>query len=179
MRDGASPGTGRRRAGLLIAAMTAVVSGVAVFVNGYGVRAWSEVADATTYTTLKNLVAAGVLVAAAAVAGRHRSGAGFAKPQRFGQWVGLALVAVLGGSIPFVLFFEGFSRVSSAQAAFIHKTLVIWVVVLAAIFLRERISWAHLIAVVLLVLGQAALVGGLDQLSFGSGERMMLAATLF
>ena len=35
------------RTGLLLAGATALVSGLAVFVNGYGVRAWGDVADAS------------------------------------------------------------------------------------------------------------------------------------
>lgn len=178
MLDRAKFGGDTRRTGVLIAAVTAVVSGVAVFVNGYGVRAWAGVADATTYTTLKNLVAAIVLVGVAVVATRRRSSGGVVKPQGIGQWAGLAVISVIGGAVPFVLFFEGFARVSSTQAAFIHKTLVIWVVLLAVILLRERIGFVHVAAVALLVVGQATLVGGLDKLSFGTGEWMMLAATL-
>jgi hypothetical protein len=55
----------RTRKGIGLAFMAAAISGVAVFINGYGVRA---VPDATVYTTAKNLVAAVVLVALAAVA---------------------------------------------------------------------------------------------------------------
>ena len=44
--------------GIGFAFAAAAISGVAVFVNGYGVRA---VPDATVYTTAKNLVAATVL----------------------------------------------------------------------------------------------------------------------
>jgi len=44
-----------RRAGVVLALVAAVVSGVAVFINTYGVKA---VGDATVYTTAKNLVAA-------------------------------------------------------------------------------------------------------------------------
>ena len=47
-----------RRTGLLLALATACISGVAVFVNSYGVKAFG---DATTYTTAKNVVAAIVL----------------------------------------------------------------------------------------------------------------------
>lgn len=168
----------RRSVGLAFAAATAVISGIAVFVNGYGVRAWSSVADATTYTTVKNLVAAAVLGGMAYVLVRRRSAEAAVRPATRGQWAGLAAVAVVGGSIPFALFFEGFSRASSSQAAFIHKTLIVWVVLLAVAFLRERIGWLHVGAVLLLLWGQATMVGGLGQLSLGSGEWMMLAATL-
>lgn len=175
MEEGTS---GRRTTGLWLAAATAVVSGFAVFINGYGVRAWREVASATTYTTIKNSIAAAVLVGLATALARRGSRGGLQAPTSQGQWLGLGAVAIVGGSIPFALFFEGFSRASSAQAAFIHKTLVVWVVVLALIFLRERIGWLHVAAVALLVWGQAALLGGIGELTLGGGEFMMLGATL-
>ncbi len=169
---------GRRHIGVALAAATAVISGFAVFVNGYGVRAWAGVADATTYTTFKNLVAAFVLVVVAAALTRRGSAEGLARPAGGAQWAGVVAVAVVGGSIPFALFFEGFSQATSSQAAFIHKTLVVWVVLLAVVFLRERIGWAHVAAVGLLLWGQAVLAGGLNELTLGSGEWMMLSATL-
>lgn len=170
--------TETRRTGLLLAAATAAISGFAVFTNGYAVRAWSDVSDATTYTTLKNVVAATVLVTVATLVTLRKSSERVTLPHGAAQWSGLAAVAIVGGSIAFVLFFEGLARANSGQAAFIHKTLVIWVAILAVGILRERIGFPHLAAVVLLVWGQAVLIGGLGDLSFGTGEWMMLAATL-
>lgn len=170
--------TETRRTGLLLAAVTAVVSGFAVFINGYGVRAWSEISDPTTYTTLKNVVAAVVLVTVATLVTRRKSSESVTLPHGAAQWSALAAVAVVGGSIAFVLFFEGLARASSGQAAFIHKTLLIWVAILAVGILRERIGFPHVAAVVLLVWGQAVLIGGVGDVSLGTGEWMMLAATL-
>ncbi len=152
--------TETRRMGLMLAAVTAVISGFAVFINGYGVRAWSEISDPTTYTTLKNVVAAAVLVTVATLLTRRKSSESVTLPHGAAQWSGLAAVAVVGGSIAFVLFFEGLARASSGQAAFIHKTLLIWVAILAVGILRERIGFPHVAAVVLLVWGQAVLIGG-------------------
>ncbi|MEE8332016.1 MAG: DMT family transporter [Acidimicrobiia bacterium] len=167
-----------RHAGVLLATATAVVSGFAIFFNGYGVRAWSGVADATTYTTLKNLMAALILLVVAGIATRRRSSEAVTRPATTRQWIGLAAVSVIGGSIPFVLFFEGLSRASSTQAAFLHKTLVIWVAILAIHFLGERIGALHLAAIGLLVAGQVLLVGGIGDLSFGVGEIMIFGATV-
>ncbi len=167
-----------RTHGLLLAGATAVISGVAVFVNGYGVAAWRDVADATTYTTAKNVVAALILVVVASVLAIRRSGEAPRRPRGAHQWIGCGVVATLGGSIPFVLFFEGLTRADSGQAAFIHKTLIIWVAVLAAVFLGERIGPAHVGAIALLVLGQAMLMGGIGGLQIGAGEALILAATL-
>jgi drug/metabolite transporter (DMT)-like permease len=167
-----------RRTGLLLAALTAVISGISVFLNGYGVRAWAEISDPTTYTTLKNVGAAFILIAASIMVNRREPGRGFDIGQAREHPGGLLLVAVIGGSIPFVLFFEGLARASSTDAAFIHKTLVVWVAILAVTFLRERVGLLHLAAIALLVWGQAMLAGGVTGIGVGSGEWMIMAATM-
>lgn len=167
-----------RQKGIWLAVATAVISGFAVFLNGYGVKAWADIADPTAYTTVKNLVAALVIGGAATLLVARRSDARPQVPEsRRDRWV-LAGIALVGGSVPFVLFFEGLARASSAQAAVIHKTLLIWVAALAIVFLKERIGWPHFAAIGLLVWGQIALIGGAGGLEFGSGEMMILGATL-
>ncbi|MEN8238573.1 MAG: DMT family transporter, partial [Actinomycetota bacterium] len=167
-----------RRLGVIFAIITAVISGFAVFINGYGLRAWAGTADPTTYTTFKNVVAGSMLVAIAVVATRKGSSQGLTKPASPRQWIALGLIAVFGGAIAFALFFEGFARASSTQAAFIHKTLIIWVGILAVGLLREKVRPVHFAAIALLVVGQFLVVGGVSDVSFGIGEAMMLAATL-
>lgn len=166
-----------RRTGILLAVATAVISGFAVFMNGFGVRAWSEISDSATYTALKNATAALVLLVAALVAANRGSTRPLDWSVVGGHWRGLAAIAVIGGSLPFLLFFEGLSRASSGDAAFIHKTLVVWVALLAVTLLRERIGPVHLVAIAILVVGQAALTG-VGAFEFGTGEWMILAATV-
>jgi drug/metabolite transporter (DMT)-like permease len=161
--------------GIALAFATALVSGVAVFANAYAVKAFD---DSGVYTTVKNLVAAALLAVLAALAAARGSAARPARPRTRGQWAGLAAVAVVGGSVPFLLFFEGLARASSVQAAFIHKTLVVWVALLAVPLLSERIGPAHVAAIALLVWGQAVLGGGVGGVRPGSGEVMILAATV-
>ena len=130
-----------RRAGVVLALVAAVVSGVAVFINAYGVKA---VGDATVYTTAKNLVAALLLGAVFAVSvGRRAPSARWAPrpPLTRAQLAGLVAMGI-GGSVPFVLFFEGLLHASSVHAAFLHKTLVLWVALLAVPLLKERLTWA-------------------------------------
>lgn len=165
-----------RRAGLGLALVTATISAFSVYVNASAVRAFES---ATVYTTAKNLVAAlllGVVAIAAARVNRAPSGHRF-RPHGARQWLGLLAVGVVGGSVPFVLFFEGLARASSPQAAFIHKTLVVWVAILALVVLRERLRWPHLAAIVALLLGQVGLSrAGLFPLD--AGALMILGATL-
>ena len=165
----------RNHGGLRLAVAAACVSGVAVFVNGEAVGAFPS---PTVYTTAKNLVAGLLLVIVAArlasPSGGLRAGAGQLRSHR----VGLVAVAVVGGAVPFVLFFEGLSRATSTDAAFIHKTLVVWAAVLAVVVLRESVGVVQVAAVALLVAGHALLTGGLGNLHLGAGELMILAATL-
>jgi drug/metabolite transporter (DMT)-like permease len=165
----------RTRAGLALAFTAAIVSGFAVYTNSYGVRAFG---NATAYTTAKNLVAALVLLAALSVASAASSREGFTRPRTKQHWAGLAAVAVIGGSVPFVLFFQGLSMVSAASGAFTYHTLVIWVALLAVPLLRERLTGWHLAAIAALVCGQALLGGGIHGLGASKGEAMILAATL-
>jgi drug/metabolite transporter (DMT)-like permease len=172
-RAGAIPRT--RTWGLGLAFATAVVSGVSIFVNGYAVRRFQGSAP---FTTAKNLVAAAVLGVLLAVVTARRSTEGWSPPRTRRQRLGLVAVGVVGGSVPFLLFFEGLSRASSTDAAFIHKTLVVWVALLGTAVLGERLAWPHVGAIAALVAGQALLTDHLGQVGLGSGELMILAATL-
>ena len=162
-----------RAVGIALAFGAALISGVAIFVNGHAVQHFG---DPTVYTTAKNGVA-GVLLLAFALpvltGTRSRS-----LPRARKQWGALLAIAVIGGSVPFVLFFEGLSRAEATQAAFIQKTLVIWVALLAVPLLHERLGAAHFAAIGLLVAGQIWLAGDAGTVVFGAGEALILAATL-
>jgi drug/metabolite transporter (DMT)-like permease len=165
-----------RAAGIALALVTAVTSGVSVFVNDDAIKHFP---DATTYTTAKNLVAAAVLCGLWLATGRRvrRLRDDQEGPPTRPRW-GLLAVGIVGGSVPFVLFFEGLARSTSVPAAFIHKTLVVWVALLAIPLLGERFDRWHAGAVGALVVGQALLVGNVAELRPGGGEAMILAATL-
>jgi drug/metabolite transporter (DMT)-like permease len=170
-----------RTAGTALALVTAGISGVAVFLNGYGVKTFES---SGSYTTAKNTVAAVVLLAVVGTLSASSPGTAgriLSRPAGPRQWSALALVGVLGGSVPFLLFFEGLSRASSSDAAFVHKTLVVWVALLAVPLLGERVGALQWGAIALLVLGQASLAGGWTtplRMPWGSGELLVLAATL-
>jgi drug/metabolite transporter (DMT)-like permease len=163
--------------GMELALCTAGISGVAVFLNSYGVKTFD---DPASYTTVKNSVAALTLLAVVAAL-TAASGRVVTRPAGRRQWAALGLVGVIGGSVPFLLFFEGLSRATSTETAFVHKTLVVWVALLAVPLLSERVGPLQWGAIGLLVLGQASLAGGVTaalHMSWGSGELMVLAATL-
>jgi len=163
-----------RRTGLLLALGTACISGVAVFLNSYGVAAFG---NPTTYTTAKNVVSALMLAALIAAMSASRRGTVLTRPSRPRHWVGLAVVGVFGGAIAFVLFFEGLALSSAVDAAFVNKTLLIWVALLAVPLLSERLGALQVAAIALLVLGQIGMAGGATAV-FGRGQLMVLGASL-
>ncbi|MFW7414080.1 EamA family transporter [Demequina sp. SO4-18] len=168
--------TSTRTRGLALAAVTATISGVAIYVNTNGVAAYG---DATAYTTAKNSASA-LVIALVFVLARRAKGAGsvsLTRPSRPGHWWGLIVVAVLGGAVPFVLFFEGLASTASTQAAFLHKTLIVWVAVLAVVLLKERLTWWHGAAIALLVLAQFGLSGDV-RIAADMGTALIAAATL-
>lgn len=159
------------RTGIGLAAATALISGLAVFLNANGVK---QVPDPAVYTTLKNGVAALVLVGLLALTPSAR---GSLPALSARQWLTLGAIGVVGGSIPFLLFFGGLAQASAPSAAFIHKTLFVWVAVLAVPLLGERLGWPQLAALAVLLGSQLLLVNPAD-VRWGSGETMIAAATL-
>ena len=181
--------------GVQVAAITALISGVSVFVNSYGVHA---IAQPAVYTTAKNLVAAVVLAGLALGATRLGPGRGWVAGRRWitrpvarngavsnegwrswsrGRWLALAYVGVIGGGAAFILFFEGLARTQATPAAFLHDGLVVWVAILAVPLLRERLNAWNLAAIGLLMGGQVAVLGGIGHLSLGRGDVLVLVAT--
>jgi drug/metabolite transporter (DMT)-like permease len=158
-------------AGIGLAILTALISGVSVWVNASAVRA---VGDPILFTTLKNGIAAVLLVALAAVlVDRAPARIAALRPR---DRVGLVTLGIVGGSVPFVLFFSGLASASAPSAALIHKTLFVWVALLAALLLRERLGVLQLAAIGVLVVGQL-LVQPADGLAWTSGETMIAVAT--
>lgn len=153
-----------------LALSTAGISGFSNFLNKFAVSASF---DPVVYTVVKNglvaLALAGILLAI----GKWREIAGLNKK----QWLKLLAVGLLGGGLPFALFFLGLSQTSALNAALIHKTLVIWVALLAAAFLKERLTRPLALGVLAVFLGNL-IIGGFSGFAFSAGELMILAATL-
>jgi drug/metabolite transporter (DMT)-like permease len=159
-------------AGLGLALIAGVVSGISVWLNAYGVR---QVPDPAVYTTLKNLVAAVILGAAMVATGDLGAVRGLGAR----RWAVVVLVAVIGGSVPFVLFFTGLAHATAPGAAFIQKTLFVWVALLAMPLLHERLGIGQLVAIAALLIGQLLLAPPrLDGASWTSAETMIATATV-
>lgn len=163
----------RRRAtvGVGLALATALISGVSVYLNAFGVK---QVPDAAVYTTLKNAVAAAILLGGLLALPWARAEVASLRSR---DWRGLLVIGIVGGSIPFLLFFTGLAQASAPSAAFIHKTLFIWVALMAIPFLSERLGWLPVGAMGVLLVGQL-LVSPPAGVVWGGGETLIALATL-
>jgi drug/metabolite transporter (DMT)-like permease len=76
------------------------------------------------------------------------------------------------------MFFTGLTVIPAVNAALIHKTLFIWVALLAGPFLKENLSRKQLIGVVLLFIGNL-FVGGFKGFNYSWSEFLVFGATIF
>jgi drug/metabolite transporter (DMT)-like permease len=157
--------------GIALALATALISGLAIYLNAFAVK---QLPDAAVFTTLKNAVAAIVLIAFALGLGAARDVRSIDRR----RWPLVLAVGVIGGSVPFILFFSGLAQASAPSAAFIQKTLFVWVAILAVPFLGERLGAASILGLGGLFVGQM-LIQPPDGVRWGTGETLILTATLF
>jgi drug/metabolite transporter (DMT)-like permease len=160
-----------RNKGLVLALVTMVVSGVSVFVNKFAVGA---ITPPLVFTAVKN-TGVGLLVLSLLLVTRKMKQI---RKLKKSEVIKLIAIGVVGGSLPFYLFFTGLSQIPAVNAALIHKSLVLWVALLAIPLLKEKLSMLQ-IGVIGLLFSSNLVVGGFGGFSFSTGELMVLGATLF
>lgn len=158
------------RTGILLALSTAAISGVSNFVAKISV---TVVKNATVFTFLKNAIVGVLIIGLVVLFVKWKE----LKTLNRADWLKLIAIAVIGGSVPFLLFFNGLTHTTAVHASLIHKTLFVWVAIMAWFSLKERLTYWHGIALALLLGGTFAL-GGLSNFHFGKGEWMVFGATL-
>ncbi|MBU2595911.1 DMT family transporter [Patescibacteria group bacterium] len=157
--------------GIVLALVAALISGAAVFLNKEGI---SLIKDSDVYTTVKNTGTAVIVLCFFIFTLRLQE----FKKLKIKDWFWLALIGLVGGSIPFLLFFHGLALASNASIPnLIHKTLFIWASVMAVVFLKERIGNVQIFALALLLLGNILILGLPKHLQFGRAEILILLAT--
>lgn len=159
-----------KKSATILVLITALISGISNFVNKIAVTA---VKDPMLYTTLKNALVALALLAFMTWAGQWSCLRTVSKK----QILLLAAVGIIGGSVPFALYFTGLTMTSATNAALIHKTLFLWVLIFAYPILKERMTAPQLFGVAA-IFAANTLVGGFNGFKFNSGELMILAAAI-
>ena len=156
--------------GLILVFLTALISGVSIFLNKYSV----SVINPYIFTFLKNVIVAVFLLSIIIFLKNFDEIKNLTKK----QWIKLVLIGLIGGSIPFLLFFKGLSVTSSAIGSFVHKTMFIYVGILAVMFLKEKLNKYIFLSAILLLLGNLLLLK-IKNFSFNYGDILIFIATLF
>lgn len=156
--------------GIYLALATAVISGFSIFINKFAVDA---ISPALYFTSIKNLAVALLVVTVLILTKEWKSLLKLSKKE-LGY---LVTIGIVGGSLPFYLYFTGLAQTPAVNAAIIHKTLIFWVLIMAIPFLKEKISKGQMVAVLLLFLGNIV-IGGFKGFAMSTAELMLLAATI-
>lgn len=158
--------------GIALVLLAVLVSGVSNFVNfkavqGTNVDAWIAVRNATV---------AAMLVPAALFVGF-----GARVPLRRSDWIRLAAIGLVGGAVPFLLYFHGFQLAAqeggAASASLGYRCLFLVATVFGVLFLRERLPKRFAIAAGLLLLGNVLLLSLTGPL-WTEGTGFVLLATV-
>jgi len=156
--------------GVSLIFLTAIVSGFSIFINKFGVK----FTNPYVFTFLKNglvfLILFGIMF--------FLKELDMFKKIKKQDWKKLIAIGFIGGSVPFLLFFKGLSITTSAKAGFIHKTMFLYVAILAYFFLKERFNVKFFIATITVVVGNFLFLK-LSWQPFNAGDLMIFIATIF
>lgn len=152
---------------------TALISGVSIFINQFGVK----VVNPYIFTGLKNIVVALLLVGIIFFLREAKNIKKLSKK----NWLTLIIIGLVGGCIPFLMFFKGLSLSTGPEASYLHKFLFIFIAILAPLFLKEKLKWPYLVGLVFLVIGSILLfkVSPINIFNLGTGNALILGASLF
>ena len=158
-------------AGIVLVVATALISGVSTFVNAYAVAG----TNSNAFVTMRNLAVALMIVPLflLATSGRRTS-------LRRQDWARLVTIGLIGGAIPFLLFFRGLQLATEAHgaatASFLYRTLFLMAAVLGVVYLKEKFHWRIALAAGLLLAGNFLLLSLVSPV-WTDGSLYVLAAT--
>jgi len=130
--------------GTLLAIFTAIISGFAIVAN----KIFIVDLDPTIFTSIRALIIGIIFF----VIGSFQCKFDYKKFKKV-NWEYLILIGLIGGGLAFLLFFSGLKLTTSGRAAFIHKTLPLYVTFLAVLFLKEKITKKQSLALLIMIIG--------------------------
>jgi drug/metabolite transporter (DMT)-like permease len=131
--------------GTMLALLAAVISGLSIPLN----KIFVVNLDTLIFTSIRSLIIGIVFLAITRFRHEHIN-----KKINIKY---LALIAIIGGAFAFLLFFDGLKLTTSGRAAFLHKTMPLYIIVLAFLFLKEKITKKYLYCILLMLIGTAAI----------------------
>ncbi|MFC1653841.1 DMT family transporter [Patescibacteria group bacterium] len=156
--------------GIKLALVTALVSGVSIFINKFAVK---SITPPLVFTATKNILVGLLIIAMIIKNGKFKQ----IKNLSRSHLTKLGLIGIVGGSLPFYLFFTGLSQIPAINGALIHKTMIFWIALIAIPFLKERLSLLQVGAVLALFYSNT-IIGGFKGFAFSTGELMIVGSTI-
>ncbi|MBU5688053.1 MAG: DMT family transporter [Candidatus Aenigmarchaeota archaeon] len=140
----------KEQLGTLFALITAIISGIAIPAN----KLFVVKIDPLVFTSIRSIIIGAIFLLISLTRNE------FNKRKNKIDWKNLLAIAIIGGAFAFYLYFSGLKLTTSGRAAFLHKTLPLYVCVLAFIFLKEKIDKKLLLAITLMFFGTVILYLG-------------------
>lgn len=157
------------RKGTLLVLITALSSGIAIFLNKYALATFP---NAVLFTFAKNAAVAVALGALLLGLSQHQKFRSLSRT----DWLQLLGIGILGGGIAFAIYFSALANAQALTAGFLHKTLFIWAALLGGVALREKLEKPFLAAIALLFVGNYLIFQ--TAFTFGIAEALILVAVL-
>jgi drug/metabolite transporter (DMT)-like permease len=155
------------RKGIIFSLLTALVSGISVYVNSIFIAK----IDPILFAFVRNFLVAIILsilifpkISEIKSLSKH-------------NWINLIIIGIIGGGVPFALFFIGLSKIGAINGAIIHKSMFLWVALLAIPFLSESVSGLQLFGYGFLF-AATYFIGGTFAIVPKIGTLFVLSATL-
>lgn len=160
--------------GTILAIVTAIISGFSIFANKFFIINL----DATVFTAIRAIIIGVAFLVLSFIFGSWKL-----KENKKINWIYLLIIGIIGGGFAFLLFFNGLKLTSAGRAGFFHKTLPLYVTVLAFFFLKEKINMKQAMALLLMIVGTLVMVS--SQIPFGemwlnpqTGDLLVIGATI-
>lgn len=156
--------------GIILTFTTAIISGISIFINQFGVK----VVDPYIFAGLKNICVALLLLSVILLFKQWKN----LKALKKYDWLVLTIIGLVGGSVPFLMFFKGLSLSTGPEAAYLHKFMFVFVILLAPLFLKEKIKSHYLLGFIFLFIGSILLYKINGAISWNSGDSLIIGSTI-
>jgi len=155
--------------GTLLVFLTALISGVSIVVNKFFVVS----IDPLLFTSLRALLIGIIFFFISLYLSKSTN-------QKFNKisWKYLITIGVIGGSFAFWLFFYGLSLTTAGRAAFLHKTLPLYALIIGIVFLKEKISKKQVYAMIVMLAGLLVMEFSTLNFDVRVGDLLVLGATI-
>jgi len=138
----------KERLGTIFAITAAIISGFSIPLN----KIFVVNLDPTVFTAVRSVI----IGIAFFIIISYRSKFSYKSFKKV-SWKYMVLIAIIGGSFAFLLFFNGLKLTTAGRGALLQKTLPLYVTVLAFLFLKEKISRKYMLALFLMFIGTLAI----------------------